>query len=280
MGNSSTKESRPPGRSRPASPHHLNYPGASSSVQNQQAQADRLIQGIYGSRTGRTGSRPDLSFLGLGSSDQSQPEARRETKQEREARKVEKERAAREKEREKSLKEEGVDGGFLVTLGTYVGPEDFSKPTVRQLQVGLWTAPPSRPLLTLHRLNVVLRPSGKGWMTTMTPGRSTNSSLQQEASPYLPQMRYLQPWKDRLHSNRPEPVRPMRNLRVLRCPSPLDHNHTNPIVPPFFHHLSPRALDHSRRVRQPGELICHSSVGEQRLLPLSPPLLALIHTHS
>lgn len=40
-------------------------------------------------------------------------------------------------ERERSLKEEGVDGGYLVTLGTYTGPEDFSKPIVRQLMVRL-----------------------------------------------------------------------------------------------------------------------------------------------
>jgi hypothetical protein len=60
---------------------------------------------------------------------------RRETKQEREAKKLEKERIARLKERERSLREEHVDGGYLVTLGTYIGPEDFSKPVVRQLQV-------------------------------------------------------------------------------------------------------------------------------------------------
>lgn len=33
------------------------------------------------------------------------------------------------------MQEEGVDGGYLVTLGTYIGPEDYSKPVVRQLQV-------------------------------------------------------------------------------------------------------------------------------------------------
>jgi hypothetical protein len=62
-------------------------------------------------------------------------EPRRETKAEREARKLERERVIRAQEREKSLREEGVDGGFLVTLGVYTGPEDFSKPIVRQLQV-------------------------------------------------------------------------------------------------------------------------------------------------
>ena len=59
----------------------------------------------------------------------------KETKAEREARKLEQERAARAKERERSVKEEHVDGGFLVTMGVYTGTEDFSKSTVRQLQV-------------------------------------------------------------------------------------------------------------------------------------------------
>ena len=91
---------------------------------------------MYNSRSGR-GSRHDLSFLGLGGSSEREAtqETRRETKAEREARKLEKERILRAQERERSLKEEGVDGGYLVTLGTYTGPEDFSKPVVRQLQV-------------------------------------------------------------------------------------------------------------------------------------------------
>lgn len=66
---------------------------------------------------------------------ESEPFRRKETRQEREARKMEKERATRGKERERSLRDEGVDGGYLVTLGTYIGPEDFSKAVVRQLQV-------------------------------------------------------------------------------------------------------------------------------------------------
>lgn len=39
------------------------------------------------------------------------------------------------KERERSMREEGVDGGYLVTLGVYTGAEDFNKSIVRQLQV-------------------------------------------------------------------------------------------------------------------------------------------------
>lgn len=138
MGNSSTKEARTPNsRSRPTSVRNASTGGEPLAPQQpQQSPADRLVSNIYNSRTGR-GSRPDLSFLNIGNSDRNESgiEPRRETKQEREARKLEKERAAREKEREKSIRDEGVDGGFLVTLGTYTGPEDFSKPVVRQLMV-------------------------------------------------------------------------------------------------------------------------------------------------
>ncbi|TKA47824.1 hypothetical protein B0A49_13029, partial [Cryomyces minteri] len=104
---------------------------------------DRLAGAIYSSRSGR-GSRHDLSFLGIGGSSEreaSASEARRETRQEREGRKLEKERLAREKERERSMREESVDGGYLVTLGTYTGPEDFNKDVVRQLMVERRLAP-------------------------------------------------------------------------------------------------------------------------------------------
>jgi hypothetical protein len=85
-------------------------------------------------------SRADLTLFGLGASVASgsqndQPFERRETKQEREARRLERERLARQKERERSMREEHVDGGYLVTLGTYTGVEDFNKQVVRQLQV-------------------------------------------------------------------------------------------------------------------------------------------------
>lgn len=33
------------------------------------------------------------------------------------------------------MREEHVDGGYLVTQGVYVGPEDFNKAVVRQLMV-------------------------------------------------------------------------------------------------------------------------------------------------
>lgn len=124
MGNSQTKESRAPTPSQGRNGEGASQSGGGAPV--------------YSSRAGR-GSRPDLSFLGLGSSsnnaEREVPEVRRETKQEREARKLEKERVAREKERERSMKEEHVDGGYLVTQGVYTGTEDFSKTIVRQLMV-------------------------------------------------------------------------------------------------------------------------------------------------
>lgn len=144
MGNSSTKERQPHGRSRPGSPRNLSTSDASPAAQL--TDADRYLASLYGAGTrgptGRSGSRSDLRFLHLGGGgnsdrDGANQEQRRETKQEREARKQAKDRAAREQERERSLREEHIDGGFLVTLGTYTGPEDFSKPIVRQLQVCL-----------------------------------------------------------------------------------------------------------------------------------------------
>lgn len=132
MGNQSTKESRPEGSGHPNRlsqvTSHDPPPGAPGS---EQSDRQRNRQSRFG--------RGDLNLLGLGNSGSSNtqeaPYERRETRQEREARRLERERAAREKERERSLKEEHVDGGYLVTLGTYTGPEDFGKQVVRQLQV-------------------------------------------------------------------------------------------------------------------------------------------------
>jgi hypothetical protein len=137
MGNSQAKESRPDssrGHTRRLSERNPSSPTASGPAGS--AHHERSGSGVYNSRTGR-GSRHDLSFLGLGGGASVEPaqEPRRETKAEREARKLEKERAQRAVDRERSLREEGVDGGFLVTLGTYTGPEDFNKQVVRQLQV-------------------------------------------------------------------------------------------------------------------------------------------------
>jgi hypothetical protein len=136
MGNSSSKDSGSHRNGRRSSEP------ASPTLPSQQASHDRLVTQIYGARPSDSrshrGSRHDLSFLHLGRNrgeEQPQPERVRETRQEKEARRTERERQARLKERERSMQEEGVDGGYLVTLGTYIGPEDYSKPVVRQLQV-------------------------------------------------------------------------------------------------------------------------------------------------
>lgn len=143
MGNSQGKESQPPSRGhvrRSSAQAAATSPTAASSAPGGSAH-ERTGSGVglYSARSGR-GSRHDLSFLGIGgggNNTERDPalEPRRETKAEREARRLEKDRVLRAQERERSIKEEGVDGAFLVTLGTYTGPEDFSKPTVRQLQV-------------------------------------------------------------------------------------------------------------------------------------------------
>ena len=137
MGNSATKEQ---GAGRDS---HRHAPSEATGGDADQTPSDLRPpappQHLYSSRTGRS-SRPDLSLLlGIGGSsdrDVTNPEARRETKQEREARRLERERVLRLKERERSMREEHVDGGYLVTQGVYTGPEDFSKGVVRHLMVG------------------------------------------------------------------------------------------------------------------------------------------------
>lgn len=143
MGNSSSKDAsggRASGRrsevagdndAAPASPHHP---------------SERVLTTIYGpgGSSSRRGSRHEIPFLHLGRDrnvEAQTPQRPKETRQEKEARRAERERQARLKERERSIKEEHVDGGFLVTLGTYTGPEDFSKPVVRQLQIARRLAP-------------------------------------------------------------------------------------------------------------------------------------------
>lgn len=150
MGNSQAKESRPSssrGHARRQSSNNAAF-SASTSASAGPSHDGSAAAAMYSSRGGRS-SRPDLSFLGLGSTGASTDrdpalEPRRETRAEREARKLEKERVARAQERERSIREEGVDGAYLVTLGTYTGPEDFSKPIVRQLQVRCHPPPARR----------------------------------------------------------------------------------------------------------------------------------------
>lgn len=174
MGNNNTRESRPP--------------GATES-------ADSYRAGDGRSR--HRASRGDASFLGLstpGQRDRRQnvPFEHRETKQEREARRLERERATRIKDRERSLREEHVDGGYLVTLGTYTGTEDFSKPTVRQLQVNIFLQSPwpllfRRKLTWWDRLNEDWHLFGVVLMTGPKIGQSISWLLLPEVSPYLQQ---------------------------------------------------------------------------------------------
>ncbi|KAF1947714.1 hypothetical protein EJ02DRAFT_332449 [Clathrospora elynae] len=143
MGNSHGKEAQP--ASRGHARRSISHVPASPTIATPDGPAQEISgSGVYSSRSGR-GSRPDLSFLGIRTEGNVERdpalEPRRETKAEREARKLERDRALRAQERERSLKEEGVDGGFLVTLGVYTGPEDFSKPIVRQLQIERRLAP-------------------------------------------------------------------------------------------------------------------------------------------
>lgn len=134
MGNTPAKESRSGDPSAATSHRHRSAiapafdPSASSSRDH------------HSSRLRNRSSRNDIgTLLGIGPSTSSSrgesSHERRETKAEREARRLERERVNRIKERERSIREEHVDGGYLVTMGVYVGAEDFSKQVVRQLQV-------------------------------------------------------------------------------------------------------------------------------------------------
>ncbi|OJD16506.1 protein SIP5 [Emergomyces pasteurianus Ep9510] len=144
MGNTSTKEARPSvgtsgrnGQGRDSLAGAVTL-GGQSHLHNP---SENLYPG--GSSRHLRGSRPDLSFLGIGPAferDGSVAE-RKETKQERDARRLARERAARIKERERSMREEHVDGGYLVTQGVYTGTEDFNKGVVRQLMIERRLAP-------------------------------------------------------------------------------------------------------------------------------------------
>ena len=152
MGNSSGKESSPdsnyPNNRRRSSNASTSFgpsgsaAGAAPAVSPGSGTSSDNNPVLSSHSAGRRSAAPDFSFLGLsgggGSSDRdAATEARKETRAEKEARKLEKERAARVKERERSMKKEHVDGGYLVTMGTYTALEDFNKLVVRQLIVSL-----------------------------------------------------------------------------------------------------------------------------------------------
>lgn len=154
MGNTPAKESR----SGDAATSHRHQRSSVAPSFDPSASSSREARG---SRLRSRSSRNDIgTILGIGPSTSSRVETsheRRETKAEREARRLERERLNRVKEREKSLREEHIDGGYLVTMGVYVGAEDFSKPIVRQLQVRKTHMPASYKASTLHNhLGVVL----------------------------------------------------------------------------------------------------------------------------
>ncbi|KAL9093729.1 MAG: hypothetical protein Q9159_000030 [Coniocarpon cinnabarinum] len=139
MGNSSSREARNSNDNRSNS--QTQSPTSPSFSFSLNPPSNDRSGGVYSSRGGRS-SRNDLALFSIGGSGEVDPNGqRKETKQEREARKLEKERLLRARDRDRSMREEGVDGGYLVTLGTYVGPEDFSKITVRQLQIERRLAP-------------------------------------------------------------------------------------------------------------------------------------------
>ncbi|RDA95522.1 hypothetical protein CP533_5410 [Ophiocordyceps camponoti-saundersi (nom. inval.)] len=124
MGNSSAKESR-----------SAENPDAGLDPRNERVR-NRVSRADLGGFLNLQPASRDRDRHG-----QNAPFERRETRQEREARRLERDRVIRAKERERSMRDEHVDGGFLVTLGTYTGIEDFSKPVVRQLQIERKLAP-------------------------------------------------------------------------------------------------------------------------------------------
>ena len=174
MGNSNTKESRGDGAD-------------GSDARRNDGRPRRMSRGDLGhllnlQSNSRERDRPDVPF------------ERRETRQEREARRLERERVARAKERERSMREEHIDGGYLVTLGTYTGPEDFSKPVVRQLQVRSWPLP-QVPCTSncCHRSSARSHRSGVASMTGLKAGLNISWSPQPEAFPYPRPMPRLTP---------------------------------------------------------------------------------------
>lgn len=286
MGNSQGKESQPErrGHARRSSAHQPTSPSAAGPAASTH---DRPGNSPYGNSRRDRGSRPDLSFLGIRTGDNTERdpalEPRRETKAEREARKLEKDRILRAQERERSLKEEGVDGGYLVTLGVYTGPEDFSKPMVRQLQVCCSVAP-QRHQLMYTRSSVDLLPSGEVSMTTKILGRSISSSKSSTAAHCPPQMIFLP--KNHLERTRTTtsaqhgtPAAQSPVSTSLRCPWALDpcpKNRSAEAASPLRTLPSPSLRLRLRSQTTP--LPRHSSVDAPKHLPPSRPVPATLRS--
>ncbi|KAL9099033.1 MAG: hypothetical protein Q9163_005409 [Psora crenata] len=146
MGNSATKEQRPPRpRSNSSEPQWHSSPAGSDASSPLRPTSSHQPTSSDAGRAPDTGlGRSDfLASIGVGTGirEDSAVGFRRETKQEREARKIEKERVARKKERERSMRDEHVDGGYLVTQGVYTGIEDYNKAIVRQMIIERRLAP-------------------------------------------------------------------------------------------------------------------------------------------
>ena len=71
------------------------------------------------------------------------------------------------------MREEHVDGGYLVTQGVYVGPEDFNKAIVRQFMVRPVVYDTS-PQLTQNRSKGDWPHFGGGSMISQSLGLSTS----------------------------------------------------------------------------------------------------------
>ncbi|OAX85094.1 protein SIP5 [Emergomyces africanus] len=144
MGNTTTKEARTSVGTSGRNGHGRDSLGGTVTVGGR-SHLHNPSENLYpgGSSRHLRGSRPDLSFLGIGPAVDREGSVveRKETKQERDARRLARERAARVKERERSMREEHVDGGYLVTHGVYTGTEDFNKAVVRQLMIERRLAP-------------------------------------------------------------------------------------------------------------------------------------------
>jgi hypothetical protein len=163
----------------------------------------------------------------------------------------------------------------LVTLGVYTGPEDFSKPTVRQLQVWPCSALTRQHQLTHARLNVDLLPSGEASMTTKILGPSINSSKSSTAAhcplqtTSLPKS-HLEPTRTITSAQHGTPAAQSPASTSLRCPWALDPCLKNRVLP------SP---SHRPRLRSPTTpLPPHSSVGAPKPSPPSQPVPAMLRS--
>ncbi|EWC47075.1 hypothetical protein DRE_03444 [Drechslerella stenobrocha 248] len=147
MGSASTKESR--GASPP--PHHhrstRSFSAAAPVAFPQDVEQRSGTSSLRLGRRHRGENFEAAALLGIslshhrGGERAEREEGPHKTREERRAEKEAERRKEREKERERSMAEESIDGGYLVTVGVYTGPEDYSLKIVRQLQIERRLAP-------------------------------------------------------------------------------------------------------------------------------------------